>query len=282
VPWFPGGGTLRPAVARGKGYGGNGMDLANVIIIISREGGAFLSRWLHVIVGITWIGLLYYFNFVQVPAFAEMEASARNNAVDKLASRALWWFRWAAAATVVTGLMILLFTKNGTKTELFSGDYWKSTPGMSIATGILLALTMFFNVWLVIWPNQKKVIANARNVQAGGEADPGAAPAGRKALLASRMNAIYSFTMLFFMVGTAHLVEGIGGFKVFPSGGERATYWAVAVIIWLVLELNALGVIGGTAAGGLNWIYDSHKNALITGGVLVVVYYALFYVVLKA
>jgi uncharacterized membrane protein len=258
------------------------MGLANVIIIISRGGGAFLSRWLHVIVGITWIGLLYYFNFVQVPAFGEMEAAARNNAIDKLASRALWWFRWAAAATVASGVMILLFQEDNGKTELFSGDYWKSVQGMSIATGILLALTMFFNVWLVIWPNQKKVIANARNVQAGGEADPGAAAAGRKAALASRMNTIYSFTMLFFMVGTAHLVVGVGGFKPFPSGGDRATYWIIAVIIWLVLELNALGVIGGTGAGGTNWIYDSHKNALIAGGVLVVVYYALFYLVLKA
>ena len=61
------------------------------------------------VVGITWIGLLYYFNFVQVPAFGEMEAAARNNAIDKLASRALWWFRWAALATVVTGLLILGF-----------------------------------------------------------------------------------------------------------------------------------------------------------------------------
>ena len=65
------------------------MALADVIIIISRNGGAFVSRWLHVVVVITWIGLLYYFNFVQVPAFAEMEAAARNNAIDKLASRAL-------------------------------------------------------------------------------------------------------------------------------------------------------------------------------------------------
>ena len=69
------------------------------------------SRWLHVVVGIAWIGLLYYFNFVQVPAFAEMEAAARNNAIDKLASRALWWFRWAAVATLVTGIMILLFQR---------------------------------------------------------------------------------------------------------------------------------------------------------------------------
>ena len=95
------------------------MVLADVLIIISRNGGAFVSRWLHVIVGITWIGLLYYFNFVQVPAFAEMEAAARNNAIDKLASRALWWFRWAAVATVVTGLLILLFQKDGDKSQLF-------------------------------------------------------------------------------------------------------------------------------------------------------------------
>jgi uncharacterized membrane protein len=257
------------------------MALADVIIIISRTGGAFASRWLHVVVGITWIGLLYYFNFVQVPAFAEMEAAARNNAVDKLASRALWWFRWAAAATLVTGIMILLFQKDGDKSQLFSGDYFKSVPGMAIATGVLLAVTMFFNVWLVIWPNQKKVIANARNVQAGGEADPTAAAAGRKALLASRMNAIYSFTMLLFMVGTSHFFLP-GEFKFAPSGSDRAVYWAIALVIWLVLELNCLGVIGGTKPGGTNVIYDTHQAALWAGGALVVIYYALFYLVLKA
>ena len=259
------------------------MVVADVINIISRSGGAFASRWAHVVVGITWIGLLYYFNFVQVPAFAEMEAAARNNAIDKLASRALWWFRWAAAATVATGIMILLFQggDNG-KIQLTNGDYWKSTQGMSIATGILLALTMFLNVWLVIWPNQKIVIANARNVQAGGEPDPTAAAAGRKAALASRQNTIFSFTMLMFMVGTFHFFSISEFFKQTPSGGDRATYWIIAVVIWLLLELNALGVIGGTTPGGLNWIYDSHKAALITGGVLVVVYYVLFYLVLKS
>jgi Urate oxidase N-terminal len=257
------------------------MALADVLIIISRNGGAFVSRWLHVIVGITWIGLLYYFNFVQVPAFAEMEAAARNNAVDKLASRALWWFRWAAAATLATGILILLIQKDGDKSQLFSGDYMKSVPGMAIATGALLGITMFFNVWLVIWPNQKKVIANARNVQAGGEADPDAAAAGRKAALASRQNAIYSFTMLLFMVGTAHFFLP-GKFKFAPSGSDRGIYWAVALVIWLFFELNCLGVIGGTKPGGLNTMYDTHRAALITGGVLVVVYYALFYVVLKA
>ena len=127
--------------------------VADALNIISRNGGAFASRWAHVVVGIMWIGLLYYFNFVQVPAFAEMEAAARNNALDKLAWRALWWFRWAAAATVVTGIMILMFQQAGDKMQLVSGDYWKSSTGMSIATGILLGLTMFANVWLVIWPS---------------------------------------------------------------------------------------------------------------------------------
>jgi uncharacterized membrane protein len=257
------------------------MALADVIIIISRSGGAFVSRWLHVVVGITWIGLLYYFNFVQVPAFAEMEAAARNNALDKLAWRALWWFRWAAAATLATGILILLFQKNGDKSQLFSGDYFKSVPGMAIATGILLALTMFFNVWLVIWPNQRKVINNARNVQAGGEADPDAPAAGRKALMASRMNAIFSFTMLMFMVGTAHFFLP-GNFKFAPSGGDRATYWAIAVIIWALLEASALGWIGGTKPGGINAIFDTHKAALWSGFILVAVYYVLFYLVLKA
>jgi uncharacterized membrane protein len=257
------------------------MALADVIIIISRNGGAFVSRWLHVVVGITWIGLLYYFNFVQVPAFAEMEAAARNNAIDKLASRALWWFRWAAVATLITGLLILLIQKNGDKSQLFSGDYFKSVPGMAIATGVLLALTMFVNVWLVIWPNQKKVIANARNVQAGGEADPNAAAAGRKALLASRMNAIFSFTMLMFMVGTAHFFLP-GKFKFAPSGSDRGIYWAIVIVIWALLEANALGWIGGTKPGGLNVIYDTHQAALWSGFILVIVYYAVFYLILKA
>ena len=259
------------------------MVLGDALNIISRSGGAFASRWAHVVVGITWIGLLYYFNFVQVPAFAEMDPAARNNAIDKLASRALWWFRWAAVATVATGILILLFQGgDGGKIQLTDTDYLKTVSGMSIATGIVIALVMFVNVWGVIWRNQKRVIANARNVQAGGEADPAAAAAGRKAALASRQNTIFSFTMLMFMVGTAHFFFASTGFKSAPSGSDRATYWIIAVVIIALLELNALGVIGGTGQNATNWIYESHKNALIAGGVLVVVFYAVFYLVLKS
>jgi hypothetical protein len=138
------------------------------------------------------------------------------------------------------------------------------------------------NVWGVIWRNQKRVIANARNVQAGGEADPAAAAAGRKAGLASRQNTIFSFAMLMFMVGTAHFFFESQGFEGSPSGGDRLTYWIIALVIMAIFELNALGVIGGTGPGGTNWMYESHRNALITGGVLVVIYYLLFYLILKS
>jgi uncharacterized membrane protein len=252
--------------------------LAAAIDVFSRSGYAFLSRYLHVISGITWIGLLYYFNFVQVPAFAEMEAAARNNAIDKLASRALWWFRWGAVATVLTGILILGFQRDiDGSSQLSSMDYFKSMPGISIATGVLLGLTMFVNVWGIIWRNQKIVIANARNVQAGGEADPNAASAGRVALMASRQNVIFSLPMLIFMVGTAHFPYD----QILPpSGSKRATYWIITLVIWALFEAKALGWIGGTKPGGANAIYDTHKNAIITGFVYAAVVLGVYALVL--
>lgn len=247
--------------------------LGAALDIFSQEGFAFLSRWSHVVVGITWIGLLYYFNFVQVPAFAEMEAAARTNAIDKLASRALWWFRWAAVATVASGLLILAF-----QDQLDDVEYFKSAPGIAIATGVLFALAMFLNVWGVIWRNQKAVIANARNVQAGGEADPNAAAAGRQALLASRMNTIFSLPMLVFMVGASHFPYD----AMDLTGGKRGLYWAITLVVFIAFELNALGVIGGTAPGGTNVVFDTHKNALITGGCYAVFVLVVFSLVLAA
>lgn len=244
--------------------------------IFHRTGWAFLARWAHVLAGITWIGLLYYFNFVQVPAFVEMDAGARNNAVDKLASRALWWFRYAALATLAFGILLLALLPQGNGGyAMFHSDFYTGAEGLAIATGILLGITMFLNVWLVIWPKQKKVIANARNVAAGGQADPAAADAGRAALLASRQNTIFSLPMLFFMVGAPHFFE-----SVFSTQDDRGIYWAITAVVWLVLELNCLGVLGGRAAGRItNWIYENHIRAIATGLALVVVWYALWEII---
>jgi uncharacterized membrane protein len=152
--------------------------LAEYTGFFSRSGLANMGfRWLHILAGIMWIGLLYYFNFVQVPAFAAFgdEARARNIAIDKVARKALWWFRWAAVSTFVTGLFIIGATKG-----YFDGDLAKRGGGLAIETGMLLGTIMMLNVWGVIWRNQKVVLANAANVLAGGEADPNAAAAGRR------------------------------------------------------------------------------------------------------
>jgi uncharacterized membrane protein len=249
--------------------------LASALDIFTRDGWAYLSRWSHVFVGIAWIGLLYYFNFVQVPAFAEMEAAARNNAIDKLASRALWWFRWAAVATLVSGILIIIFQRQ------YENDFFKAAPGVALYAAVLLALTMFLNVWLVIWPLQRKVIANARNVQAGGQPDPDAPAAARRALMASRQNMIYSLPMLLFMVGTSHFDYKPSIIFFGPSGSSRAIFWIIWLVIWAALELNALGYLGGTEPGGPRAIYDNHQNAIITGFVYSLVAFLMFAFILR-
>jgi uncharacterized membrane protein len=131
---------------------------------------------------------------------------------------------------------------------------------------MVLGILMAANVWMVIWKNQKIVLANAANVLAGGEANAGAPGAGRKALLASRQNFIFSFSMLFFMVGAAHFYSGaFAG----ATSGNAWTFFIIAMALTAILQVNALGLLGGTAATNkLLWPYESHKNALITGGVL--------------
>ncbi|MGB2757462.1 MAG: urate hydroxylase PuuD [Acidimicrobiia bacterium] len=230
------------------------------------EGGMqFMWRWFHVIAGICWIGLLYYFNFVQVPAFAQMEAAARNNAMDKLAWRALWWFRWAAVATFATGLLMWEHLWRNTD------NFFDLNGGVAITLGALIGTTMMLNVWGIIWRGQKVVIANARNVQGGGEADPAAPAAGRAALMASRQNAIFSFSMVFFMVGTSHFVGGGS------ADSKPGLFLPIGIIIMAVLELNAIGLMPWKkeVGKGLNWMYESHKNALISASALAVVYWLL-------
>lgn len=235
--------------------------LADYIGFFSRNNlGNFGFRWLHILVGITWIGLLYYFNFVQVPAFAAYgdEGKARNIAIDKVARRALWWFRWAAISTFVTGILITVVTEN-----YFSDGFGKSGKGLAISVGMLIGTIMMLNVWGVIWRNQKVVLANAVNVLAGGEADPAAAAAGRKALMASRQNTVFSVSMLFFMVYASH---GPYSFATDLGGGKVGTFWLISLILIVVLELNALGMMPWKTQPnkGLNMLYDGGvRNTLI-------------------
>jgi len=225
---------------------------------------SFGFRWLHILVGIAWIGLLYYFNLVQVPGLAAYgdEGKARNITIDKIARRALWWFRWAAIATLATGILI-----TGQK------DYWldfmngkDNGHDAAISLGMVLGILMAANVWMIIWKNQKVVLANAANVLGGGEANADAPTAGRKALLASRQNMIFSVSMLFFMVGSAHFYNAAFGAA---TANNAWTFFAIAIALITLLELNAVGIFGGIKAGNkMLWMYESHKNALITSGIL--------------
>ena len=252
----------------------------------SRAGlGNFGFRWLHILAGITWIGLLYYFNFVQVPAFAQFEAEphkeiggkARLVAIDKVARKALWWFRWAAVSTFVTGILITIVTEN-----YFTDGFGKSAGGIAISAGMLLGTIMLLNVWGVIWRNQKVVLANAANVLAGGAPDPAAAAAGRKALMASRQNAVFSVSMLFFMVYKGHSLQQ--GVEV--SSGSMGAFWGITLLIIAVMEVNALGLMPWKteANKGLNAMYDGPgvRNPLIAAFGLWAVMLILSEVLLKA
>ncbi len=234
--------------------------------LFTQFGMYFASRWLHIISGVTWIGLLYYFNFVQVPSFGAMEAGARMEAIDKLASRALWWFRWAAVATVVTGILILGFQDpNG-----FSPDYLGTIQGTSILTGILMGIIMFLNVWGVIWRNQKIVLASAAQVLAGGQALPEAAGAGRKALLASRTNAVLSISMVWFMTFTSHF-SGL-----YTNLDGTLPYWLIVFAIVILVEANGLGLLAGTDPGPTKKPLETVKGAIISGFVLWAIFYLLW------
>jgi uncharacterized membrane protein len=231
--------------------------------IFTRTGGEMLSRWGHYLTGVTWIGLLYYFNFVQTPAFAGFEAGPRTEAISKLVPRALWWFRWGAAATLATGLLIIVSQPD-------QGDYFDSSRGVAISTGILMAFIMFLNVWLVIWPAQKKVIASAQRVAGGGEADPEAPAAARRGAVASRTNTLFSIPMLFFMGAASHF-SGL-----FNTEDNRGAYYGVMTLIVVLIELNAIGVFGGVGPSPLRKYVDSHRDTIIYGFVLWVILYALW------
>ena len=186
---------------------------------------SYLFRWIHFFDGVAWIGLLYYFNFVQTEYFKETDAAAKSSAISKLVPRALWWFRWGAMLTFLSGLAL--------------AGYMASAINYYIVVGMLLGTLMFLNVWLIIWPNQQTVIASNNQVIGGGEALPEAAGSLGKAGLASRTNTLFSIPMLFFMGASAHL-SGVGRIPITSEGGTSLLAIILTLVIIAALQLNAI------------------------------------------
>ena len=226
--------------------------------LMSGDGVMFLLRWIHFLAGITWIGLLYYFNFVQTPFVGETQPAERGALVSKLVPRALWWFRWGAMFTFLSGWLIIL-------DRMGRGGFFAGSYGWAILLGGLLGSIMWANVWFVIWPKQKIVIKNALDTGAGKPADPAAAPAGARAGLASRTNTLFSIPMLFFMGAASHLTLGV------PRSG--AAFWIVALIIMAAVEINALAGKPGTATTKM---LATVKGTLWAGFILAAVFYLWF------
>jgi len=180
----------------------------------------FIFRWAHVLFGITWIGMLYYFNFVQGEYFKEAEADAKADAMKKLAPRALWWFRWGAMFTFLSGLYLLHAI--GATTNF---------SGMPIIwVGAVAGIFMFLNVWVIIWPAQQVVLGMKE-----GDGPASAAKAG----LASRTNTLFSGPMLLGMLGSKHLY--------IADMSATGLYACLALIV--ALEVNALvGKMGPMAS----------------------------------
>lgn len=149
-----------------------------------------ISRWLHLFFGVLWIGLLYYLNFVQVPSMPSIPAEQKGAITGIIAPKVLFFFRWAAALTVVTGLIIASVGGYAHETLTFSGEGNVNLIG----AGMWMALIMAFNVWFIIWPAQKKILGI---VEASAEEKAAAAP---RALIASRLNTLLSLPMMYAMV----------------------------------------------------------------------------------
>ncbi len=183
-----------------------GVVLAAVLFIIywTQQGyagsdfGPFFFRWLHVLSGVMWIGLLWYFNFVQIPSMPKIPDDQKPAIGKVIAPAALFWFRWGAMSTIVTGL-ILAWMNGYIVGAITVGIVGNVASHTAIGIGMWLGTIMWFNVWFVIWPNQKKVLGL---VEASDDEKKSAA---RTAMLFSRTNTLLSIPMLFAMVAAQNL-----------------------------------------------------------------------------
>jgi uncharacterized membrane protein len=201
------------------------MDIA----LFTEEGLVMILRWIHFFAGVAWIGHLYYFNFVQGAFMPEVDATVKNNVFAKLVPRAMAWFRYGALFTFLSGVAMLAIAGKD-----LGGDFMKTSYGIFISVGATLGTIMFLNVWLIIWPIQKKLIANGQAALNGGTPDAEAAKRAPAALLASRTNVMFSVPMLFFMGACRHLNLNI------PENFSAGPVMGVTTLLILLLELNAI------------------------------------------
>ena len=159
---------------------------------------SWLFRYFHVVSGVMWIGLLWYLNFVQIPSMPKFTDEQKSAITKIIAPAVLFWFRWAALATIVTGL-IVAYLNGYVHQALALGIGSGGGKSTAIGIGMWLGLIMAFNVWFIIWPNQKKVLGIV-------EATPEEKPISlKKAVLASRVNTLLSLPMLLSMVAAQNL-----------------------------------------------------------------------------
>ena len=185
---------------------GVGVALTVVLVVLYAAGTGVAAnadwygvvlRWLHFLAGITWIGLLYFFNVVNAGFMKSLDGPTKNIVIPKLMPTALAWFRHGATVTVLVGLLLYFY---------HYGQNMASLGGNAVGIGGLLGIIMWANVWFVIWPNQKKIIA-AVSAASATPPPPEMAGWGRTALLASRVNFMLSIPMLFFMAAGSHLTH---------------------------------------------------------------------------
>jgi uncharacterized membrane protein len=187
--------------------GSSALGGGSIFAYLTQDGTfwRFFFRWLHVIFGILWIGLLYYFNFVQIPTMPKIPDEQKPAISKFIAPEALWYFRWGAMGTIVTGL-ILAWLSNylGDALTLGALSGFENPAIILIGIGMWLGTIMWFNVWFVIWPNQQRAL-NIDNRFPDLSKEQKAA-AGRTAMLFSRTNFMLSIPMLFCMVGKGNFV----------------------------------------------------------------------------
>jgi len=187
------------------------------------DGLLFLLRWGHFIFGIAWIGMLWHFNFAQGPFMAGSDAAVKTAVTKGLIPRALFYFRWGAMGTFITGWTIILLRVHQSGMPILSTSW-----GATILTGAIFGSVMWYNVWFIIWPNQKKVIASAN-----GEKIDNLPALARRTFLASRTNTMMSIPLLFFMGAASHLAIQVDASHV-------ATWMGFVVAMVALFEINAL------------------------------------------